>query len=974
MKIDKTTFEMGGGRFKAPSRRIGTLRPAIYGGRTIKAAFFSVLSVCVVALSFDALAATWNITDNRELTEADQAELNTIESITISGGTCLSVAAGNTVTISCPISSTGAPVLGKSNTGTLIIANAINSSVTKNTDLPCYGAVTFAEGASIGNAHLNIATGDNSPSSIVTFNTVFPTGGGPARFQTRGNTSFTFGRANVFANTSPTAIIGRGSNPAGILDLNGYDQSIPTIAFTAPTSQSYLGRYATNNYFTSDTAATLTVTKGFSTASGYTGIFDGRLLGGLSFKLASTTGGTASFSNVFALVSSTTGSLICAAGTIRLLNGARFDSLTSIRKEGSGNFEISTPVINTTVDLYLDGTGKITLNSDVTVAHAYTNDTNGGWAILKATEYDATTLGDHLAGSGKVTVLYDDTAVGDATYTWTGALGNGTLSDGGNWEGGEAPTLDSVGETLVFPATGTSSCRVDGTITVGGIEIAYPGAFTVQAGTDAQILLGDGGLSVADTTEQTNTVTLAAPISLLPGIPDVTFAVADGTALNIEGGISAPAANGRRLVIDGGTLTLGGDSTGMLLEMAITNVTSVPVTSESGLGAGGAKIYGELVPYFDGTRRCTSPWSVIGPFRSDPMYRYLYPAIAGSPFEFTGAVGFTGTCQVDESNGTRYTGFLNLSIRNDTIFRGGLAVDKLSRIELDYGNGSNTVYILDHPVVRGTKSPSDSVDVRFYGVSATNSFAVTDQSLDSAASGVFVSKCSLVCIADNCIGGRFRAYVNSRDPGNGDPIWSKFDLNGHDQTIRRIIAESAIAEAKYPVYPNSYVEVASETPATLTLGESDTSGDMHQMKFTGAVSFRTAAPWAGFFYITNTVSTTTGDLEVTSGLVAFRKDAGWGGGTNVTVSGTGELRMSEGTKGFSPIGGGASKVNLKLAGGGTLNITNAATVVSVRTCETNGVRLSRGDYTAATLPGFLTGAGTLHVRMMYGNGTSICIR
>ncbi len=931
-----------------------------------------MVAVCAATLSLDALAATWNITTNRELTEADQAEINTLESITITAGKRLYVAAGNTVTIRCPINSTGNYILGTNDTGTLIIANAINSSVSKNTDLPCCGAVTFAEGASIGNAYLNIATGDNSPSSIVTFNTVFPTGGGPARFQTRGNTSFAFGKANVFANssaTTPNVIIGRASNPAGILDLNGYDQSVPTITITAPKTQADLLQFKDVNYFTSDTAATLTVTRGFS------GIFDGRLLGGLSFKLDSTTGGTASFSNVVEYVSSTTGSLICAAGTIRLLNGARFDSLTSIRKEGTGNFEISTPVINATVDLYLDGTGKVTLNNDIVVSHAYTNDTNGGWACMKAAEYNATTFGAHLAGTGKVTVLSDDSGSVEAvTYTWTGALGNGTLSDGGNWEGGEAPTLDSVGEHLVFPATGTSSFRVDGTVTVGGIEIAYPGAFTVQAGANAQLVLGNEGLSVADTTEQTNTVTLAAPIALLPGVLDVTFAVGDGTALNITGGISASAANGRRLVIDGGTLTLGGDSSAMLLEMAITNATSVTVTSASGLGAGGAKIYGVIVPYFEGTRRCTSPWTVIGPFPSENIYRYLYPAVAGSPFEFTGAVGFTGTCQTEDPKGIKYTGYVVLSIRNDTIFRGGIAVDKLTRLDLNYSSGSNAVYILDHPVSRGIKLSTDRVDVRFYGVSATNSFVVTDQSLDSTAVGVFVSKCSLVCLADNCIGGQFRAYVNSRDPRNGDPIWSKFDLNGHNQTFSRILHESEIASTKYPMYPDSYVEIASETPATLTFGTSSTAADMHQIKFTGAVSLRTAAPWAGYIYITNTVSTTTGDLEVTSGLVAFRKDAGWGGGTNVTVSGTGKLLIDEGAKPFLPVGGGASKVNLKLEGGGTLNITNAATVVSVRTCETNGVRLSRGDYTAATLPGFLTGEGTLHVRMMYGNGTVFCVR
>ena len=138
------------------------------------------------------------------------------------------------------------------------------------------------------------------------------------------------------------------------------------------------------------------------------------------------------------------------------------------------------------------------------------------------------------------------------------------------------------------------------------------------------------------------------------------------------------------------------------------------------------------------------------------------------------------------------------------------------------------------------------------------------------------------------------------------------------------------------------------------------------MKFTGAVSLRTAAPWAREIAFTNTVSTTSGNLEVTSGLVEFQRDAGWAGGTNVVISGTGVLRMSEGTKAFAPVDGTQPKVALALSETGSLDIPSAATTVTVLTCETNGVRLARGTYTAATLPGFLTGAGSLKVRSASG--------
>ena len=332
-------------------------------------------------------------------------------------------------------------------------------------------------------------------------------------------------------------------------------------------------------------------------------------------------------------------------------------------------------------------------------------------------------------------------------------------------------------------------------------------------------------------------------------------------------------------------------------------------------------------------------------------------------------------------NGRSYAGYAAFSIPNDTTFRGGLSCATLARLQFTIAKDA-TLYILDNPLVRGlgTDYGDSRIDLRFYGNSATNSFVVTDQSLDSISKGVIVAHCSLVCAADHCIGGQFTPYVNSYDPAKGDPIWSRFDLAGHSQTIL-LFLQVAEAMAKFPSYPDSYVEVTSATPADLVLGEKLQgkegilpSAGLHQLKFTGAASLRTFSPWAGILYITNTVSTTSGDLEVTSGTIVFLKDAGWGGGTNVMVSGTGVLRMGEGTKGFAQANGGPSKVLLKLEGGGSLDIPSAETTVSVEFCETNGVRLARGDYTAATLPDFVTGSGTLHVRRDHPRGLIFSVR
>ncbi len=921
---------------------------------------------------FGAWAANWTITDgcasvtaDCALTESDQAAIDTLTSITITGGKCLYAASGNTVTIPCEIISTGMPILGKVGTGTLVVAGKMSIVG----ELKLAGAVELGDGAAFGPDVTKLA--ENTPNDtrhVFRFNTVFPADSSLPSFQTRAYTTFAFDTDNVFANMGGRTvlfILGRASNTAGIVDLNGHDQTISEMSFFNPlsSSQEYasLLLYAPYHQLKSDTAATLTLTNGFVKKTGNCDVFTGRLMGGISFKLDATAStGKAAFSNVLEEVSSTTGSIICASGTIELRDGARFNSLSSIRKEGSGNIAISSSAINPSVELYLDGTGKITLNSNISVARAYTNDAEKGWVALAADEYDSSSLSAHLAGSGKVTVLYSE--VGDTeTYTWTGGGDGVTLSAPANWEGGEAPTLDSVHEMLVFPASGTSSVRVDGEITIGGFQVEYPGSFTMTAGAGALVNLGEMGVSVADTTAQTNTFRIDVPINFLNGIEDCTIDVGTGTALDLEGELSANATFGRCLVINGGALTLGCVATNLLIEMEIENPISLTVKSASGLGAAGATIRSDrwLCPYFTGTRTCTSPWTLEAAFPIGEMTaKRLFPQ-KSSAFEFQGAVTMRGT-RISPSSG-KYGGYCTITVDDDLTFRGGLTVAKLARIQFEIQSGA-TLSFLDNPVVR-IDSASDTPDVRFYGQDAAACRVVTDQSLGTEASaGVIVSRCSLVCAADSCLNGYLTPYVDSRYPSGGDKLWSRIDLAGHSQTIRSLVYVTAVVANRFPVYPDSYVEIASAEPAVFCIGDTSAYKAIHQVKFTGLASFRTASPWTGSFTITNTVSTTAGDLDISSGTVVFQRNAGWAGGTNVAVSGTGVLRMDEGTRAFAPLDGGRPKVALKLNGGGALDIPNASTTVTVMTCETNGVRLARGTYTSASLPGFLTGDGSLQVR------------
>ena len=175
------------------------------------------------------------------------------------------------MTIPCAITGPAAYTLGKTGTGVLVIAGQISSThSTKDQEISLYGTVIFASGSSIGNRIGSLSTGDNSESTVMRFSTVFESGYGPSKIWTRGMTAVAFDQDNVFDDSesgNPLVVLGRNSNPAGILNLNGHDQRIGRLAFFCGNSMEYIAAYNPYHYITSDTAATLTISSGFATTS-----------------------------------------------------------------------------------------------------------------------------------------------------------------------------------------------------------------------------------------------------------------------------------------------------------------------------------------------------------------------------------------------------------------------------------------------------------------------------------------------------------------------------------------------------------------------------------------------------------------------------------------------------------------------------------------------------------------------------------
>lgn len=945
------------------------------------------------------------ISDSTELSASDQATLNGLISLEISvvgkaAAPALYVVSGDTVTVPCPVKiTTGATTfIGKADTGTLIFTNDLSFDPA-NKELDFCGDVRLNSGAGLGasGSISTLGTGDNSPNTVVTFGSVLQSAA-VTTYQTRGKTTFRFDADNVFGvEGTPLFILGRGTNPSGVLDLNGHDQSIGRLSFF--NGGNNLEGFNSTLYITSEAAATLTVRTGFVSGSklGDSDIFNGRLLGGVSFKLdADADTGVASFSNTVISAetqySTTTGALICARGTIKLLEGCRFKQLSEIRKENTGNFEISSGVLGDSVVAKLAGTGKVTLNVDLMVQRAQV--WNGeAWEYLEPGPYDTANLGAHLDGVGTLYVVKgapDDGKV--KTYTWTGAVSEDLTADG-NWEGGKAPTLDTGKDYLVFPTTGRASASVSGTIKVNGFSIAAAGGFELKASDGASVAVGMGGLSLADTTAQTNVIKIA-PNLYFAEAADIACTVGDGTGVEFAGALSSFAIPGiEQFAVKfagDGVYWFAGDNGGFLHRLVLTNATAVTACHSNSFGRSGFELVNErmvVLPTFEGITGITAPISLNLPFVASDPTRIWIPA-AQTPFTFAGKLTVRGQIW-EEREGGKYrlaTGYFVPRIPGDVTFAGGLDLGSMRRLEFHVDNNAKVRVAGD--VVRTTfrSNYSDNtapVEVRFYSSTYSDKLGTDEAPVAELAcrfvngAEIYSAQVTMRLDSDQEIFATktYMPFINSRAQDRSSCL-GVVDLNGHNLSISGFTdALPANVESGLTTYPAACYYVRSATPATLTLdGRASTIFAKAPWRFEGQAGLTLGSNWVtvnsrgeitgqGTCFMTNVHSTATGDLAVNGGLLRFGAGAGWAGESQVSVSGTGAIQVDSGAWGFKGDKNGRkchSKVTLSFPE------ESKGCLVLNENCEVaelfvNGVEMPVGSYTKDSLSPYLEGEGTLYV-------------
>lgn len=220
---------------------------------------------------------------------------------------------------------------------------------------------------------------------------------------------------------------------------------------------------------------------------------------------------------------------------------------------------------------------------------------------------------------------------------------------------------------------------------------------------------------------------------------------------------------------------------------------------------------------------------------------------------------------------------------------------------------------------------------------------------------VFQNNCRVICGADYV----FNTESN-RKPALQLGGQTVFDLNGHDQRVDRIngkvygVTLSNASGAITSATPATLYDLQSTGFSTNNMAGSDSDNHPFPTKFTGAVSFSKGGTKE--LYLAG-VSSTTGRLEVTGGVLGFAEGGSWLDASEVRVLG-GTLKADAANR-FGKIPA------LYLSPDGKLEIASGVTVRAKKLYVPDGrggwMDHAGGSFTKSDLPAYLAGEGTLRV-------------
>lgn len=619
-------------------------------------------------------------------------------------------------------------------------------------------------------------------------------------------------------------------------------------------------------------------------------------------------------------VSDTAGRLVVSKGTVKLVAGATFTSLSELSVASDAVFavEAGSGAALQSATLVLGGpTAKLRLAEGVTLA--VTTATLAGAALSPGTYAATADAGVRPAawieGAGTVTVAEGPGAVA----VWCGGDAESALvTRGANWQDGAVPDF-ATGDLLATFAAGGAEARLDAAAAFDGLALnnAFGGAafaFTAEPGASATVNVN--GIRIAEAATET-TWTMGWPLTL--GTAQ-TWTIGANNTLALD----APLAGGADLVVENaGTLVLNAASaqTGALELKGGT----VKVTASNGLGPAG-----RTVSFHHGLTKYVLSGNLVldAPMFSDDLCESWASFMTVEP---DARVTFNGNF------GYRAEGGITFGAGSVTVFKGGLrfVTDGMKGKIIAYGSGtvvvSNNAISACRSWVGQRNNP------------LTLELCVPWNALNDFAYWAKFPCGRLVTRVANAV--RTDTFLALDD--------TVFDLDGHDQTIG-LLATTA------------KTRIASAAPATLTVASSSTGdtqdgtygGDtrINGAVFEGCVSFRKTGSHP---HTLGGTSTATGAVEVAAGTLTLNAAGNWPNATEVRVAG-GTLAVQN----AAPFGT-ETVWRVAASAGGTVQLDNAGTCVC-RKLVVDGANMPGGVYGAVGSGAqkevaWITGSGFLRV-------------
>lgn len=674
----------------------------------------------------------------------------------------------------------------------------------------------------------------------------------------------------------------------------------------------------------SDSVATLTIAKKISWTEHPTNHVSPLQVNG---KLSLVFDGDSDAAFTFHGASETSGGLTVKAGDVTLASDATFNNLTSLTAAGTGRVVLETTAVNAkNLVLAIADSGAVALPT-------------GDVFRVGMLKVDGGYLAPDIYSAGEIATLTDGRLLGAAvevlsrevgepvTFTWTGGGADDSLTTAANWAGGEAPALTGGNEILVFASGTAATLATDAD--VYGISFATAGDFVLKGAADTRLRVGEGGLTCAAADAgKTRTVRL----EVMPHVSRAqTWTIPASTVVDLAAGWAGRAdVTLARSTGSGDILKFSSDASPDFAGSLFVSSTNVLVLAgRGGMGALGACVtLNERAGLRSESPYVTNRAAIV--FSHGPALN-----VAGVGKEFVQLGEVTNVAEGRQESQIIVNGTLRLL---GGLCEGGAHQGNpvgLKWWTYRFSMGSNgSIQIGANPVL-------GRCPFRLFGGTTHLSATGNDWSVLTLVNGAkVVCEGADVLAADGDLG----FY----------PTWPGWiDLRGYDQTARDALTvdPEGLADAQKG-YGYDAMFVTSETPATLKLTGAATACTTHNLNFRGAASLHYAG--TGRLALTNTASTTTGSLTVSSGEVALLAGARWGSCTNVVVSGSGRLTLDAAV---AASGAFSREATVRVDGDGALAIP-AGETVTVKYLYRDGEGVFSGLYR----DGFVTGGGTLRVR------------